>query len=326
MPFTVNSPLTPALVPPRRRILVTGASGFIGRAVCHSLVGAGWTVHGQVLRGKVPPGCTPLVANLEHDLSSILAHLPQVDAVVHLAGLAHAPVEHLDRALLWRINVHATQQLAEFAARQQAHFVFLSTAKVLGESGEWHDDALPNPADPYAESKLAAEIALSSTPGSATTIVRPPLVYGPHVKGNFLRLLRLANSGWPLPLALDTPRSLLYVDNLAAALLAILEHREASIGRTWLVSDGRPISLSDLIRDLGHALGRDVRLFRIKPAQLIVLAKLVGRHSSVRKLIEPFVVHDLDIRRCLSWHPPCDTASALRATARWFLADNFEAS
>lgn len=251
---------------------------------------------------------------------SLLATIPHVDAIVHLAGLAHVPVDRLDRALLWRLNVNATQQLAEFAASQQAHFVYLSSAKVLGECGEWNDDALPAPADPYAESKLAAELALLQIRDLSATIVRTPLVYGPYVKGNFLQLLRLVNTGWPLPLALDTQRSMIYVENLASAILTILENKQASMGHTWLVSDGQPIGLDDLIRNLGHALGRNVRLFHVKPSWLIDLARLARLQDAVRKLTEPFVIRDIEIRHSLSWTPPFRTTQGLSTTAEWFLS------
>jgi nucleoside-diphosphate-sugar epimerase len=300
------------------RALVTGASGFVGRVVCQELVAAGWEVIGQVFRHAAPQGALPLPVDL-CQLMAPMSICPQVDAVIHLAGLAHVPADQVERGMVWQTNVAPTEALARAAAEWGAHFVYVSSAKVLGESGEWDDSAEPAPADLYAESKLAAEEAVNAIPGLAFTIVRPPLVYGPGVKGNFLRLLRWADAGWPLPLAaLENQRSLIFVNNLASALVSCLSQPTVASGKTWLVSDSHPWGMASLIRQLATHLGRPARLFRVKQFTLLRIAHLCGMTAEAERLTGQFVVHDQQIRAELEWTPPHDSTAALKTTADWY--------
>lgn len=303
-------------------VLVTGASGFIGRAVCHALVNTGYRVIGQVFRHSAPPGVTPLHLDLT-DLDDLATVCPAVDAVIHLAGLAHVPADCVGRNLVWRTNVIGTHALARVAAQWQAHIIYLSSAKVLGESGEWNDDAPLAPADFYAESKVAAEQAIRATRNLTYTILRPPLVYGPGVRGNFLRLLHWVNAGWPLPLAtLNNPRSLLYVKNLASAITACLHNPAAAAGHTWLVSDGATIGVASLFRQLAAALGRPARLFPLETHALLQIARWCRMSAEVERLTGQFVIHDREIRSRLGWMPPYELADALRTTADWFACEH----
>ncbi len=300
-------------------VLVTGAGGFVGGAVCRALSAAGHAVRGQYRRHPPPPG----VAGLRLDLAQpadLREALRGVGAVVHLAGLAHVPAGAVSREEVWRVNVAATRALGEAAARAGVRLVFVSTAKVLGEAGEFSDEALPAPPDLYAESKRAAEEALGRVPGLQATVLRPPLVYGPGVGANFLRLLWLADSDWPLPFAsLHNQRSLLYVDNLADAVAACLRLPQ-SAGRTYLVSDGEPLSLAELVGRLAAALGRPRRQFAVPASVLRLAARLAGHAGDMERLAGTFVLRDERIRSELGWRPPISLDEGLRATAAWYRA------
>lgn len=301
------------------RALVTGASGFVGHAVCRALINAGWQVFGQTRAHAPPAGVQPVTLDLGR-CTDYAGLLPRCDAIIHLAALSHVPLAHVDRKTLWRINVGATESLARMAARHDAHFVFASTAKVLGEAGEWDDAASPAPADAYAESKLAAEASLHALNGLRFTILRPPLVYGPGVKGNFLRLLRWADSGWPLPLgSLDNPRSLLYVENLAAAIATLL-HSPTALGQTWLISDGEAPSVTTLFRTLAAALGRPARLLPFPARTMRRVGALFGMGGLATRLTGHFVIHDREIRQRLGWLPSHTFTAGARATAAWYRA------
>lgn len=252
---------------------MTGRSGFVGRALCASLAGAG--------REPVP------VENAE--------------AIVHLAAIAHRRASRED---LQRVNVELAVETAKVAAAAGACFVFLSSVKVHGETSDapFHEDSPIAPQDPYAESKARAEQALRRIPGLRLAVLRPPLVYGPGVKANFLALMKAVARGLPLPFAsVHNRRSLLYVGNLVDAILACL-------GRdgTFLVSDGVPVSTPQLCRELGVVLQRPARLLPFPPALL------------PRKLAGSLEIDDSAIRRMLGWKPPVTREEGLSATARWY--------
>jgi nucleoside-diphosphate-sugar epimerase len=314
----LTTPLSTNPTPPKA--LVSGASGFVGRTVCQVLLAAGWQVIGQVGRQLPPPGVTPLPLDwAQHD--AIANRCPPVDAIIHLAGLAHVPVSLISHERIWRINVETTRHLAHLAAENGIPLIFLSSAKVLGEQGEWNDNATPAPSDLYAESKLAAEETIRATHGLDYSILRPPLIYGPQVKANFLRLLRWADRGWPLPLAgLDNPRSLLYVENLADAILSCLatQQRPAASQQTWLISDGPPLSVASLFRHLAAALQRPARLFPFPRPLLHHAAAWLGKTAEIERLTGRFILHDQALRSQLGWAPPHTTAAGLQRTVQWF--------
>lgn len=262
------------------RILVTGLSGFIGSSLGPFLESRGHEVRGA---GREVPALGEAFRGC--------------DAVVHLANIAHARVE---AQRLRRVNVEGTARAAALAAEQGVRrFVYLSSAKA------------DEPKDDYGRAKLAAEQALlrvASTSALQSVILRPPLVYGPRVKANFLALMRAVARGWPLPLAsIDNRRSLVYVGNLCDAVERCLESGQAS-GKTYFVSDGPPVSTPTLCRALGEALGRPARLFPFPPA-LLPLGRLTGS----------LVADDSAIREELGWRPPFSFEQGLRATAEWYL-------
>jgi len=218
------------------------------------------------------------------------------------------------------VNVEGTRRLAEKAAAAGARrFVYLSSIKALGE--ETHGLALngtevPAPKDAYGRAKLEAERALAEVArrtGLEVVILRPPLVYGPGVKANFLALMRAVDRGWPLPLAsVRNRRSLVYLGNLVNAIGRCLEAPEAA-GKTYFVSDGEPVSTPELVRALARALGRPARLLAFPPSVL-------GWIPSAPRLTRSLEVDDSAIRRELGWVPPFTFEEGIRLTCEWYLA------
>jgi nucleoside-diphosphate-sugar epimerase len=286
----------------RLRVVVTGAAGFIGQAVVPALRARGHDVLAldRAALGDID-GST--------DWS---AHLAGRDAVVHLAALAHA--RHVSDERLRAVNVDASIALGRAAAAAGARMLQMSTVKVLGEETPQRpfDESSPHaPRGAYARAKAEAETGLRTIPGLSLILLRPPLVYGPGVKANFLALLRAVSHGWPLPLAgIANRRSFVYVGNLADAVARCVETPSAS-GKAYGVTDGAPLSTPDLCRALGNALGRPSRLFRL-PRALLELA------PRAQSLTRSLVVDDAALRRDLGWAPACSVDEGLRNTAEWF--------
>jgi len=314
------------------RVLVTGAGGFIGRALCPALKAAGHDVAAAL---RSPEGVTLPEGVTAHPVGDIgpatdwTAALDGVDAVVHLAARVHVMEESAadPEAEYRRVNVLGTRRLAEAcAAAGVRRLVFLSTVKVNGEATKgppFRETDPPAPKDPYGRSKLQAEEALAQVAAASrleTVVVRPPLVYGPGVKGNFLSLLALCRRAPPLPLAaVENRRSLIFVGNLCDALVRCLSEATAA-GETFLVRDGDDLSTPELVRRLAAALGRPSRLFPVPAALLRAAGVLTGKSAVVARLLDSLVVDDGKIRRALSWAPPYTVAVGLDATAAWFLS------
>lgn len=253
------------------------------------------------------------------------AALPGADAIVHLAARVHVMRDTAADPLaeFRRVNRDATLELARAAARQGIRrFVFLSTVKVNGERTQgapFTERDAPSPSDPYAVSKWEAEQGLADiAAGGALELVvlRPPLVYGPGVKGNFLRLMRLVRRGVPLPLAsVANSRSMIYVGNLASAVERALS---VSGHGTFLVSDGADLSTAELVRGLGEAMGRPARLFAMPPPILAALGRALGKGDEVSRMIESLRLDCAAIRQQLQWIAPFTVEQGLKETADWF--------
>ena len=293
-------------------VLVTGASGFIGRAACKEFLARGLKVTAAVRDDSSPlvPGAGRQAVG---DLAKPVAwQLRGVDAVVHLAGIAHQLHGQDAEAVYDAVNRDATERLAREAARSGVRrLVFVSSVKVNGErtapDRPFREADAPQPGDRYARSKWAAEQALAQVAaetGLEVVVVRPPLVYGPGVRANFRRLVELVKTGLPLPFAsIRNRRSLVYVGNLAE-VLALCVTLPAAKGRTFLVSDGEDLATPDLVRRIGAALRRKPRLFRFPPALL------------PGKLVESLVVDSSEVRRLLGWQPGHGVDAALAETVR----------
>ena len=200
-----------------------------------------------------------------------------------------------------------------------------SSASGRAEQDVFTESDKPNPHGPYAISKWQAEQALrriAQETGLEVVIVRPPLVYGPGVKGNFVSLLAAMEKGIPLPLAgADNARSLVYVGNLVDALIVCATH-PAAAGQTYIVSDGEAVSTADLIDKIAGALGRRNRSFYFPPDLLRAVATLLGRSDQVERLFGSLLVSDQKIRSELGWVPPYSLEQGLRATADWYIAQH----
>jgi nucleoside-diphosphate-sugar epimerase len=309
-------------------VLVTGAGGFVGRALCEALAASGRPFRACVRRPHPDLPGAVAVGEIGPD-TDWRAALEDVDAVAHLAARTHVMRETAADPLAEyrRINVLATERLARSAAaRGVRRLVFVSSVKVNGESTRerpFTEDDPPQPEDAYGATKWEAEQLLHRVAGESgieIVVLRPPLVYGPGVKGNFLRLMDLVARGVPLPLGRVTNRrSLIYVGNLADAIARALAAPQAA-GRTYLVSDGEDVSTPELARAIARALGVRPRLLPAPAALLELGAALTGRRAQAARLLGSLQVDGSRIRRELDWRPPFSLARGLAATAEWYHA------
>jgi nucleoside-diphosphate-sugar epimerase len=306
-------------------VAVTGANGFIGRQVVLELRRRGHTTRPLVRAVDANDEDGVAVGDLAGAVNWTEA-LAQVECVVHCAGMAHIEIAgEADDTRATQINAEATRALALAAAAAGARrLIYLSSAKVMGESSgarAWNEADAIAPADPYSRSKAAAELALAevaAATGLGVTILRPPLVYGPGVRANFLRLMSLADTTWPLPLASATaPRSMVYVGNLVDATIACMVRQEA-VGQTFFVTDGDDLSIAQLVGALRACLGRPRRLVRCPIGLLRQGAAVLGRKDQIGKLAKPFRCSCERLQGALGWRPPVPVAQALRITVDWY--------
>ena len=316
------------------KVLVTGSSGFVGSALCSHLVSRDFNV--VATARNLPNALVPKVNY--HIVTEICANtdwddvLADVQTVIHCAARVHVMRDHVQDPLteFRHVNTQGTETLARAAARSGVkRLIFLSSIKVNGEStlldAPFDQTSPAKPQDPYAISKCEAEQALtriSTETGLEIVVLRCPLVYGPGVKGNFLRLLQAVNHGIPLPLALArNSRSLIYLDNLTDAIATCLTH-PAAAGKTYLVSDGEAVSTAELISRITHALGKPSRLWPC-PLGLIELAgRMTGKSDEIARLLGSLCIDSNRIRSELDWTPPYTLEQGLAETARWFHGQN----
>lgn len=313
-------------VEPERRILVTGANGFVGSAIMARLRAEGRRVTGAVRR----PGGAELyisVDSLGVDADWSRA-LKAQHVVIHTAARVHVLPEKLadPSAEFRRVNVAGTLTLARQAvAAGVRRFIFISSIKVNGEAtqpGTCYGAADPSaPQDAYAVSKLEAENGLRQLAGATgmeIVIVRAPLVYGPGVKGNFLRLLRLVERGVPLPFAnTDNRRSLIHVRNLADFVIRCIDH-PAAAGETFLVADGEDLSTGDLVKHLAAAMARTPRLFPVPLPLTRSLLGMFGKEHLWQRLFGSLRVDAGKASNLLGWRPPVTVKEGLEEAARWY--------
>lgn len=318
------------------RVLVTGASGFLGSAVCQHLLDGGFTVRACVRNSGTSETLRAMQGPIELcEVTDITAKpdwsrlLNRVEAVIHLAARAHVQHERVADPLseYRRVNVSATKCLAEAMSHRSARLIFVSSIGVNGNctgSKPFDEDDPANPQTPYAVSKWEAENALrdiARQKGLEIVIIRPPLVYGPGVKANFLRLLNYVYRGVPLPISFNANRrSLIGVDNLADVLVRCVSH-PAAADRTFVVSDGEDLSTFELISYFARKFDRPLRCVRLPEVCLRLGASLVGHHHDFEKFCASLVVNCAKARERLRWNPPRSLKDGLLRTAQWFLAE-----
>ncbi len=308
------------------KVLVTGANGFVGSALCVALQARDINF-------------VPVVRHANHDKQRAVGdlsvatkwknHLIGCDTVIHLAARVHVmhDTSKDPLAAFREVNVEATLNLARQALLCGVRrLVFVSSVKVNGEKTTDHPftfhDA-PAPVDSYGISKMEAEqalLALSRETGLEVVIVRPPLVYGAGVRANFLRLMQLANMGLPLPLgSIHNRRSMVALDNLID-LLVTCAHHPVAAGQTFLVSDEHDVSISELLRMLAGAMGRRSCLLPLPAGIIAGLAALFGKSAVASRLLDSLQVDIAHTKLQLGWKPVVSMQEAVNRTTAYFLA------
>jgi nucleoside-diphosphate-sugar epimerase len=313
-----------------KNILVTGATGFVGRALCSYLVEKSFNVRGTLLASENPSALAHgvelvIVESLGADTSWSSA-LVGIDTIIHLAARVHIMDDPSADPLteFRKVNVEGTARLAREAAKAGVkRFIFISSIKVNGEENSvpYTPASPPKPADPYGISKWEAEQALrtiEAETGLEVVVVRPTLVYGPGVKANFLKMMQTVQRGIPLPFAsIQNKRSLIYVGNLVDALALCATH-PAAAGKIYLVSDGEDVSTPELVRRVASALGVRARLLPFPMSWMKLAGKLTGKSGAVNRLTGSLTVDSSKMQQELGWKPPFTMEEGLRETAEWF--------
>ncbi len=312
------------------RILVTGATGFVGRALCAELAARGFDVHCAVrdrLRSAGLPGRIVETGEIGPD-TDWDAPLRSVGTVIHLAARAHVLKEAAqDPVAAFRsVNVEGTNRLAMAAARNGVRrLVMLSSIGVNGSKTAvepFSESSVPAPYNLYSASKYEAEKVLRKVAENTeleVVILRPPLIYGPGNPGNFLRLLKLLRLGLPLPLgAVENRRSMLFLGNCIDAIIVSATRQEAA-GNTYLLSDGEDLSTSGLIRQLALLMNTNVTLLPVPLSLLRTLGRWTTRSDDVERLLGSLQLDSSKIRRELSWKPPYTVDAGLAQTVQWFV-------
>jgi len=310
------------------RVLLTGANGFIGSALEQQLLSSLEHEVTPVVRHKVDGlRSAKRVGNLDGS-TQWSSMLDGVDVIIHTAAMVKVK-KHSDLSTISefrRVNVEGTLNLARQAVRSGVRrFVFISSIKVNGETTSpnqpFSPEDKPNPVDPYGISKLEAELALMKLAGESgmeVVIIRPCLVYGSGVKGNFLSMMRCVNRGIPLPLgAIDNKRSMISIENLVELVIICIDHPNA-VNQIFLASDGEDISTTELLQRLGKALDKPARLIPIPVSLLTFIAALLGKKSIAQRLCGSLQVDISKAREMLGWEPLIMVNEGLRRTVEGF--------
>ena len=308
------------------KVLVTGANGFVGQALCAELIHHHYRVN-AVSRQAINEHtevCPFQISDINAQTDWSLTLL-SVDTVIHLAARVHIMSDSAVNPLVEfrKVNVDGTLNLARQAANASVkRFIFVSSVKVNGESTNegkpFIEDDASNPQDAYGVSKLEAEqglLQIAQQTGMEVVIIRPPLVYGPGVKANFASLMRVVKRGIPLPLgAINNKRSFVYVENLVSLILRCMNH-PAAVNQIFLVSDGCDLSTTELLRECAVALGVNARLLPVSQKVLEVIASMLGKREVVQRLCGNLQVDITKARTLLGWIPPISISEGLKRTA-----------
>jgi nucleoside-diphosphate-sugar epimerase len=312
----------------KMKVLVSGASGFVGRALCAQLITRNIVVHGSSRKPVVfSEGVVPfVVGNIDANTPWSTA-LSGCDAVVHLAARVHVMADTAvdPQEEFRRVNVHGTLNLARQASvKGVRRFLFVSTIGVNGAETfqqPFTSEDQTAPHSLYAVSKYEAELGLqvlAAETGMEVVIIRPPLVYGPIAPGNFGSLMRWLKRGVPLPLgAIHNQRSLVALDNLVDLIVTCLTH-PAAANQTFLVSDGEDVSTTDLLRRMGGAMGNPARLVPVPAGLLKLAATMLGKRDVAQRLCGSLQVDIEKTRQLLGWSPPLTLDQGLKKAAEGY--------
>jgi nucleoside-diphosphate-sugar epimerase len=303
----------------------------VGIPLCERILREGWYVRCALrtlsAREQLPSAIDAVLVGQIGPDTAWSSSLEGIDTIVHLAARTHVMREDTNDPLTaYRLlNVAGTERFARAAAEAGVkRFLYLSSVKVNGEgrAKPYIERDSPAPEDAYGVSKWEAEQALhkiAAATGMEIVIVRPPLVYGPGVKANFLSLIKAVNRGIPLPFSsIRNRRSMIYLGNLVDAIITCIKRSEAA-GKTYLVSDGEDTSTPELVRRIAHSLGRSARLFPCPQNILRLMGRLTGKSAAADRLFGSLTIDSSKIRRELDWRPPFTMNQGLQETAEWFL-------
>lgn len=308
-----------------KRLLVTGGSGFVGSALIKRLL----SEHREVFavgRSEVDLPVETVKVSSFSELGALGNKLGSVDVVVHCAARAHIMNDDTQDPLAEyrKVNVDGTLNLARHAAESGVkRFVFVSSIKVNGEQtlpgNPFTEDVARAPEDPYGISKYEAEQqlqALSAETGMELVIIRPPLVYGPGVKGNFASMIRLMEKGLPLPLgAVGNKRSLVALDNLVDLIVTCVDN-PAAANQVFLAGDGQDLSTTELLRGVANAMGKSARLLPVPAGLLMLGASMLGKRAVAQRLLGSLQVDISKAREILGWQPPVSVEEGLARAVR----------
>ena len=313
-------------------VLVTGATGFVGKYLCAELLR-----REQFVRSAVRY-ITPFATNIDAvnvgeigGATNWVAALQNVNVVIHLAARVHVMKDTVTDPLaeFRKVNVDGTLNFAQQAAQSGVkRFIFISSIKVIGEQTKlgkpFTEDNAATPQDAYGISKHEAEhglLLIAQQTDMEVVIIRPPLVYGSGVKANFSSMMRVVKRGFFLPFgAIHNKRSFVYVGNLVSLIVRCIDH-PAAANQTFLVSDGQDISTTELLRGCADALGVKARLLPVPQKLVEVCAALIGKRDMAQRLCGNLQVDISKARHLLGWTPPISLAEGLKATAQG-MADN----
>ena len=306
------------------KILVTGANGFVGRALCAVLAKQGFNVIAAMREQKSIAGCKTTAVGEVNANTVWKDALNEVDVVVHLAARVHVMHENTQDPLteFRKVNVAGTLRLENEAAKAGVkRLIFLSSVKVNGEStlagSPFAFKRFANPQDAYGISKYEAEEGLKSIAkktGLEVVIIRPPLVYGNGVKANFANMLRLVKLGLPLPFgAIHNKRSLIYIENLTSFITTCITHPNAA-NNTFLVSDGEDVSTTHLLKACAFALNKPLWLIPVPQSWLAFVFKLSGKAIIADRLLGNLQIDNTHACQKLAWRPPYTLAQGLERT------------
>ena len=312
------------------KILLTGSTGFIGGALNAKLESNGFHVLNVVRSLNFHSSINSFIAEISPTTDWSLA-LKNIDVVIHAAGRAHVTKERSTDPLgEYRYhNVETTLNLANAAAAYGVkRFIFVSSIKVLGDEtsaeNKFSADSAYSPSDPYGISKMEAEIGLlkiAKITKLEVIIIRPPLVYGPGVKANFLMMMKLLRLGFPLPLGgiKRNKRSFVFIDNLVSIIITCIKHPKAR-NQIFLVSDDEDLSTASLLKYTALALGKSPKLITVPVALINLLAKLIGRKDIAQRLCGSLQVDIEKTKDMLNWSPPVNPRDGLQKTATHFMS------